>query len=85
MSDWMDIDQWRDCAAMERPGIVFELRNAEGQSLFTPCLPHLPAQPFGWASGPVEFRAVAEERPERSGPMPEPVPERSDPMPEPKG
>ncbi len=34
MSDWIAYDRWPECG-MQRPGYVFELKNAEGQSLFT--------------------------------------------------
>ena len=43
MGEWMAIAQWHECEQMARPGIVFELRNSEGQSLFTPCVAQLPA------------------------------------------
>jgi hypothetical protein len=72
MSDWVDIERWSECVRMERPGIVFELRNSEGLSLFTPCvIPH-PEAPFDWRSPAKEFRAVAEEPARHSSPMPEP-------------
>ena len=35
MGEWMAIAQWHECEQMARPGIVFELRNSEGQSLIT--------------------------------------------------
>jgi hypothetical protein len=55
MSDWIDFDQWHNCARMERPGFVFEVRNGEGRSLLTPCT--VPLQlPFEWRSLPVDFR-----------------------------
>ena len=38
MSEWIAIEQWQRCLEMTRPGIVFEMRNAEGLSLFTPCV-----------------------------------------------
>jgi hypothetical protein len=46
MSEWMAIAQWQDCVKMDRPRIIFEIRNAEGQSLFTPCVSPLPTMPF---------------------------------------
>ena len=70
VADWVDISKWHECAAMERPGVVFELRNSEGQSLFAPCSPDLPALPFDWKSPPVVFRAVVTQKPQHSGPMP---------------
>jgi hypothetical protein len=72
MSDWVPIGQWGDCRQMERPGIIFELRNAEGLSMFAPCAPTVPAPPHDWKSPPVVFRAIAEPRPRHSGPIPKP-------------
>ena len=72
MSEWMAIAQWHECERLARPGIVFELQNAEGLSLFTPCTPTLPAPPFDWKSPPMRFRAVLQPRPRHSDPMPEP-------------
>jgi hypothetical protein len=71
MSDWMAIAQWHECEKLARPGIVFEIRNAEGESLLTPCTPTVPPSPFGWKSGPVEFRAIPQPPPKRSEPMPD--------------
>ena len=50
MGDWVPIDQWPECARMERPGIVFEVRNRDGQSLVTPCVVPLPETPFDWTA-----------------------------------
>jgi hypothetical protein len=72
MGEWISIAQWQECERMARPGIVFEISNAEGLSLFTPCVVPLPPMPFGWKSAPVRFRAVAETAPERSAPIPPP-------------
>jgi hypothetical protein len=72
MSDWIDISRWPDCAKMERPGIIFEVRNGLGQSLMTPCVVPMPALPFDWTSPPVMFRAVEAPAPRHSDPMPEP-------------
>jgi hypothetical protein len=72
MSEWLAIAQWQDCAKTARPGIIFELKNAEGQSLFTPCVPQVPAAPPNWKSPPVMFRAVEAPRPQHSDPMPPP-------------
>lgn len=71
MSEWMSIDRWPDCRQMERPGIVFEVRNAAGQTMRTPCVPTLP-RPFDWTSPPTQFRAVPEGTPRRSDPLPPP-------------
>ena len=70
MGEWIPIEQWSRCAALERPGIIFELRNREGQSLWTRCSPSLPPRPFDWASPPVQFRAVPAEPPRHSDPLP---------------
>ena len=58
MGEWIAIAQWHECEQMARPGIVFELRNSEGQSLITPCVAQLPPTPFDWKSPPVMFRTV---------------------------
>jgi hypothetical protein len=73
MDEWLAIAQWHECQKLARPGIIFELRNAEGQSLFTPCVAEVPAAPFDWKSAPVMFRAVAAPKPEHSEPMPPPT------------
>jgi hypothetical protein len=72
MSEWLAIEEWERCLEMARPGIVFEIRNAEGLSLFTPCQVSLPDMPFDWSSGPVAFRAVVEPEPHHSTPIPPP-------------
>jgi hypothetical protein len=72
ISDWMTIDQWQRCVEMAKPGIIFEIRNADGQSLFTPCTSTLPAVPFDWKTPATAFRAVDEPAPLRSGPLPPP-------------
>ena len=46
MSEWMAIAQWQECEKLARPGIIFELRNSEGQSLFTPCVRPTTANAF---------------------------------------
>ncbi len=72
MSEWMSIDKWPDCTRWERPGIVFELKNAEGLSLFAPC-GALPALPFDWKSSPLLFRAVEEQPATHSTTIPPPA------------
>ena len=72
MAGWIAIDQWKDCVRMERPGIIFEIRNAEGQSLFTKCVVPMPPMPWDWKSPPVKFRAVPEPKPQHSTPIPPP-------------
>ena len=70
MSEWISITLWDKCVDMARPGYVFEIRNADGQSLFTPCVLPLPKMPFDWKSSAVQFRIVAEPRPQHSTPIP---------------
>ena len=72
MSEWMPIDEWRRCVELARPGIAFEIRNAEGMSLFTPCTDAVPKAPWDWTSPPLEFRAISEAPAERSEPLPAP-------------
>jgi hypothetical protein len=72
MSEWLAIAEWQRCVEMARPGIVFEIRNGEGLSLVTPCVVPLPAMPFDWKLPPVEFRAIAEAKPQHSAPLPTP-------------
>ena len=72
MSEWLAISEWHRCTELARPGLVFEIRNDAGQSLFTRCVQPLPAMPRDWRSPPVEFRVVAEEPPRRSDPIPPP-------------
>ena len=75
MSDWISMDEWHRCRELERPGIVFEIRNADGQLLTTHCVVPLPELPFDWKSAPLEFRAVPETKPQHSEPLPPPGPE----------
>jgi hypothetical protein len=71
MSDWISYDRWPECSRLERPGFVFEVKNAEGQSLFTACT--VPLQlPFDWKSPPLHFRLVAAPPERRSSPIPSP-------------
>ena len=72
IGEWIAIAHWHECDKMTRLGLMFEIRNADGQSLLTPCVQPLPKMPFDWTSPPVRFRAVAERKPEHSSPLPEP-------------
>ena len=72
MGEWIDIEQWQRCVEMTRPAIVFELRNADGNSMLTPCVTVLPPMPWDWKSPPTEFRAVVETPPQHSTPIPPP-------------
>ena len=70
MGEWIAIAQWHECEKMARPGIIFELRNSDGQSLLTPCVAQIPPTPFDWKSPPVMFRAIPAPKPQHSTPMP---------------
>ena len=72
MGEWIAIAQWERCVEMERPGIVFEIRNADGNVMVTACVQPLPAAPFDWKTPPLEFRAIVEAPPEHSSPIPPP-------------
>jgi hypothetical protein len=72
LGDWIPIERWAECVAMEKPGIIFELRNEDGLSLYTPCILPLPNVPFDWRRPPTEFRAIPEPRPVHSTPLPLP-------------
>jgi hypothetical protein len=72
MGEWIAMDQWHQCAQMERPGIIFEIRNAEDQALFTRCVVPLPPVPFDWKSQPLRFRAIPEPKATHSTPAPPP-------------
>ena len=71
MGEWTDFQQWKDCTRLERPGMVFEVINADGQSLLTPCVEKLNL-PWDWKSAPVRFRVVAAPKPRHSTPIPPP-------------
>jgi hypothetical protein len=71
MAEWIDFDRWPECPQMERPGYVFEVTNAEQQTLLTPCVVPLEV-PFDWRSPPLKFRLVAEPEPRHSDPIPAP-------------
>ncbi|MDB5541125.1 MAG: hypothetical protein JWQ89_2852 [Devosia sp.] len=70
--DWMDFDRWPECLHLERPGIVFEVMNAEGLSVLTTCTVPLEI-PAGWTSPPLRFRPVPEPAPGHSQPLPPPA------------
>ena len=71
MSEWIDIQRWAECVGMERPGMVFEVVNADLQSLLTHC--EIPLEtPFDWRSPPLKFRVVVEPAPRHSEPLPKP-------------
>ena len=72
MSEWIDIAEWERCRDLERPGIVFEIRNAEGLSLVTPCVLPLPDMPWDWKAPALEFRPIEEVPPMHSEPLPRP-------------
>jgi hypothetical protein len=72
MSEWLAIERWAECEQMARPGIVFEIQNAEGLSLITQCTATLPPMPFDWKSPPIRFRAIVEPPARHSDPLPPP-------------
>ena len=73
MSEWLAIAQWHDCEKLTRPGIVFELKNAEGQTMLSPCVAQVPAHLSTGNRPPVMFRAVEAPKPRHSEPMPPPT------------
>ncbi len=73
LNDWRPMQDWRQCVQLARPGLIFEIRNAEGLSLFAECSETPPAAPWDWKSPPVEFRPIAEPTPRHSTPMPKPA------------
>jgi len=44
----MNIDDWQRCLDLQKPGIVFEIRNADGQTMMTRCT--VLAMPCDWKS-----------------------------------
>ena len=72
MDAWIAITQWHECVRMAKSGIIFEIRNKDGQSMFTRCTLSPPAAPFDWKSPPLEFRAILEPSPQHSEPIPKP-------------
>ena len=72
MGEWIDSAEWERCRELERPGIIFEIRNAEGLSLFTPCVAPFPEMPWDWKLPPSQFRAIPEPTAEHSDPLPPP-------------
>jgi hypothetical protein len=72
MGEWLAFAQWPLCREMARPGIIFEVQNGAGQSLFTPCVVALTELPLDWKSPPIRFRAITEPAPRRSAPLPPP-------------
>jgi hypothetical protein len=73
MSEWIEIERWPECVHLARPGVVFEIRNGDNQSLFTPCVVPLPPVPFDWKSPPLRFRSIPEPLPRHSDPIPAPA------------
>jgi hypothetical protein len=72
MGEWISIERWQECRELARPGIIFEISNAEGRSMFTHCVVPLPPVPSQWKSAPVRFRAIPEPAPQHSSPLPTP-------------
>ncbi|MES2006478.1 MAG: hypothetical protein V4436_00040 [Patescibacteria group bacterium] len=69
---WFSISKWSNCSHLMQRGSVFELQNAEGQSMLSECTEQVPQGPFDWHSSPVRFRLVKEPLPHRDTPMPQP-------------
>ena len=38
MLEWIDFVHWQDCRAMELPGYIFEVANADHQRMLTTCI-----------------------------------------------
>lgn len=73
MSEWIDFSLWDQCETLARPGYVFEVVNAEDQSMLTVCVVPLEV-PFDWASLPLKFRMLPEPSARHSNPIPPPAP-----------
>lgn len=73
VSEWIAVARWNDSRALARPGVVFEIQNAEGQAMLTPYIVPMPAAPFDWKSPPHRFRVILEPAPRRSSPIPPPA------------
>jgi hypothetical protein len=71
LTEWFPIKEWGRCAELARTGLVFEIRNSDGLSLFAECSTLIPEAPWDWQSPPIEFRAVPQLPAERSMPLPE--------------
>lgn len=69
MIEWIDFIHWQDCKAMEKPGYVFEVVNADDQRMLTPCIVPLEV-PFDWSTLPIKFRIMPEQQPRHSAPVP---------------
>ena len=67
--DWIPFDRWPECMALERPGYVFEVVNADGLTMLTSCVDPLPV-PFDWKQPPALFRLVKEPAAEHAPPLP---------------
>lgn len=72
LSEWVSMSRWEDCKKLERPGVIFEIRNIDDQRLFTNCISPPPKVPFDWKSPPVSFRAIEEPKSRHSDPLPPP-------------
>ncbi len=67
---WFKISKWDDCSHLMNKGYIFEIQNAEGQSMFSECVAGVPKAPFDWHSDAVRFRLVKEPKPEHEDPFP---------------
>ena len=73
VSAWIEVAQWNDSRPLARPGVVFEIQNADGQSMLTAYVVPMPKAPFDWKSPPLRFRVVVEPAPRHSEPIPPPA------------
>ncbi len=73
MDGWLPMENWPECRRLEKPGIIFEVQNAEGASMFLQCVVPFPGQPWDWTSPPQRFRAVPLRKPTPTSPIPGPV------------
>lgn len=68
---WVPMKHWERCERMMKKGKMFEVQNAEGNSIRTTCTPdRLPEKPIEWKSDAVRFRVVKAKPLRRSQDMP---------------
>jgi hypothetical protein len=73
MDAWLPMDRWPECRALEKPGIVFEVQNADGDSMVLACELPFPGAPWDWRSPPIRFRAIGLPKPRPTSPIPGPA------------
>ena len=72
MGEWIAIAQWDKCLGLARPGIIFEVSNAEGRSLVHTVCGVAATAAVRLEIAPVRFRVVPEFRRSTRRPLPEP-------------